>query len=680
MKVIVAKKAGFCFGVKRAVDTAFKAAEDDSDDKKPVFTFGPIIHNKEVVAELAEHGVGMVDSLEKLKKLPISKIIIRSHGIGRDVLKNIEEMGHEIIDATCPFVKNIHKKADESTGEGKTLIITGDPDHPEVQGIKGWCNNEPYIISEVSDVDKLPDKIEGQLTVVSQTTFNAKKFKDIVELLHKKYYNIIVCNTICNATAERQEEAEKLSAQVDVMIVIGDKSSSNTKKLYEISRQQCKNTYYIQTLNDLDLTVIESASRVGITAGASTPRNIIKEVHDSMSEANEFEKLLQEEENFSIRTGQIVEGTVIGVKPEEIIVDIHYKSEGIVTREEYSNTPNIDLTTIVKEGDPITVKVIKTNDGEGQVVLSYKRIAAEKAYAKLEEAFNNEEVLTGTVTQALQGGLSVTVDECKIFIPASLVSDAYERDLKKYEGQEVEFVLTEFNIPKRRFIGNRKKIIVEKKAALAKELFDRIEVGQTVEGTVKNVTNFGAFIDLGGADGLLHISEMSWGRVENPKKLFNVGDKVTAFIKDIKGDKIALSLKFDDQNPWLSAEDKYAIGSVVTGKVARMTDFGAFVVLEPGIDALLHVSQIALKRIEKPSDVLKVGDEVTAKVVDFKPADKKISLSIKAYLKDQGIEPEEDYDEPVTDAEEVAEYAAVEGAAEEAVEEVAEEAAEATEE
>ena len=372
-----------------------------------------------------------------------------------------------------------------------------------------------------------------------------------------------------------------------------------------------------------------------------------------MSETNEeFEKLLQQEDDFSIRTGQIVDGTVIGVKPEEIIVDIHYKSEGIVTRDEYSNTPNLDLTTVVKEGDPITVKVIKTNDGEGQVVLSYKRIAAEKAYAKLEEAFNNEEVLKGTVVQALNGGLSVLVDECKVFIPASLVSDTFERDLKKYEGQEVEFVLTEFNIQKRRFIGNRKKLIVEKKEALAKELFDRIEVGQTVEGTVKNVTNFGAFIDLGGADGLLHISEMSWGRVDNPKKIFSVGDKVKAFIKEINGDKIALSLKFDDQNPWLTAEEKYAVGTVVTGKVARMTDFGAFVVLEPGIDALLHVSQIALQRIEKPSDVLKVGDEVTAKVVDFKPADKKISLSIKAYLKDQGVEaPAEEAAEEAADAE-----------------------------
>ncbi|SEF41844.1 4-hydroxy-3-methylbut-2-enyl diphosphate reductase [Eubacterium ruminantium] len=658
-EVILADKAGFCFGVKRAVDTAYLEAEKAKKDNISIYTYGSIIHNKFVVDDLAANGVGMINSIEELDAIPPSRIIIRSHGVGKNVIDKIRDKGHELIDATCPFVNNIHKIAQEVTTKKETLIIIGDASHPEVQGIKGWCSEEPFIISDTEDVTGLPE-INGNITVVSQTTFNSKKFKDIVELLQKKYYNIRVCNTICNATAERQEEAARLSAEVDVMIVIGDPSSSNTKKLYEISRQQCKNTYYVQTLDDLDLTVIESASRVGITAGASTPKFIIKEVHDSMSETNsEFEKLLQEEDDFSIRTGQIVDGTVIGVKPEEIIVDIHYKSEGIVTREEYSNTPNIDLTTVVKEGDPITVKVIKTNDGEGQVVLSYKRIAAEKAYAKLEEAFNNQEVLKGTVAQALNGGLSVLVDECKVFIPASLVSDAFERDLKKYEGQEVEFILTEFNTQKRRFIGNRKKLIVEKKEALAKELFGRIEVGQTVEGTVKNVTNFGAFIDLGGADGLLHISEMSWGRVDNPKKIFNVGDKVKAFIKDINGDKIALSLKFDDQNPWLTAEEKYAVGTVVTGKVARMTDFGAFVVLEPGIDALLHVSQIALERIEKPADVLKVGEEITAKVVDFKPADKKISLSIKAYLKDQGVEAP---------------------AAEEAVEEVAEEAEAATEE
>jgi len=401
----------------------------------------------------------------------------------------------------------------------------------------------------------------------------------------------------------------------------------------------------------LDLTVIESAKRVGITAGASTPNHIIKEVQDSMAELSFEELLNQSEENGNtVRPGSVVEGKVIGVKPDVIYVDIQYKADGIVTRAEYSNTPNLDLTTVVNVGDPITVKVVKTNDGEGQVLLSYKRVAAEKSYEKLEEAFNNETVLTAKVTQVLEGGLSVSVDECKVFIPASLVSDTYEKNLDKFMDQEIEFVITEFNPKKRRIIGNRKKLVAAKKAEDAKKLFDSINVGDVVEGTVKNVTPFGAFIDLGGADGLLHISEMSWGRIDDPKSVLKVGDTVKTFIKDIKGEKIALSLKFDDLNPWVVAAEKYAVGTEVTGKIARMTAFGAFVELEPGVDALLHVSQISNEHIEKPEDVYKVGQEVTAKVVDFKQEDKKISLSVKALLKEEAVE-----EVPEVVAEEVAE-------------------------
>ena len=468
-----------------------------------------------------------------------------------------------------------------------------------------------------------------------------EKFKQIVEFFKEKGYNIRVYNTICNATADRQSEARDLAKQVDVMIVIGDKHSSNTQKLYEISSEACANTHYIQTLVDLDLTVIESALRVGITAGASTPNHIIKEVQNSMSELS-FEELLKqsEESESKIKPGSVVTGKVIGVKPDEIIVDIQYKADGIITRNEYSNTP-VDLTTVVNVGDPITVKVIKTNDGEGQVLLSYKRVAAEKSYAMLEEAFENETVLKAKVTQVLEGGLSVTVDECKVFIPASLVSDTFEKNLDKFMGQEIEFVLTEFNPKKRRIIGNRKKLIVAEKAEKAKELFEKISVGDVVEGVVKNVTAFGAFIDLGGADGLLHISEMSWGRIDDPKSILKVGDKVKTFIKEINGAKIALSLKFDDNNPWVSAAEKYAIGTVVTGKVARMTAFGAFIELEPGVDALLHVSQISNTHVEKPEDVFKVGQEVTAQVVDFKQDEKKISLSIKAMLKEEAPVEEE---------------------------------------
>ena len=347
-----------------------------------------------------------------------------------------------------------------------------------------------------------------------------------------------------------------------------------------------------------------------------------------MSEMS-FEQMLEESLK-TIHNGQVVEGTVMDVKADEIVLNIGYKADGIITRNEYTNEANVDLREMVHVGDTMEAKVLKVNDGDGQVLLTYKRLAAEKGNKRLEEAFNNQEVLTATVAQVLGGGLSVVVDEARVFIPASLVSDTYEKNLEKYAGQEIEFVITEFNPRRRRIIGDRKQLLVARKAELQKELFERIHVGDVVEGVVKNVTDFGAFIDLGGADGLLHISEMSWGRVENPKKEFHVGDKLTVLIKEINGSKIALSLKFEDQNPWLTAADKYAVGNVVVGRVARMTDFGAFVELEPGVDALLHVSQISYEHVDKPADVLQIGQEIEAKVVDFNEADKKISLSMKA--------------------------------------------------
>ena len=352
-----------------------------------------------------------------------------------------------------------------------------------------------------------------------------------------------------------------------------------------------------------------------------------------MSELS-FEQMLEDSVK-TIRNGEIVQGTVIDVKEDEIILNIGYKADGIITKNEYSNDASLVLTDAVHVGDTMEAKVLKVNDGEGQVTLTYKRLAAEKGNKRLEEAFENQEVLKAPVTQVLDGGLCVNVDEARVFIPASLVSDTYEKDLSKYADQEIEFVITEFNPRRRRIIGNRKQLLLAEKAEKQKELLEKIHVGDTVEGTVKNVTDFGAFIDLGGADGLLHISEMSWGRVENPKKVFKVGEKLSVLIKDISGDKIALSLKFPDQNPWLTAGEKYAAGNVVEGKVARMTDFGAFVELEPGVDALLHVSQISQEHVDKPSDVLSVGQVITAKVVDFNGEDKKISLSMKALQKEE---------------------------------------------
>ncbi|MDE7297279.1 MAG: 4-hydroxy-3-methylbut-2-enyl diphosphate reductase, partial [Lachnospiraceae bacterium] len=562
MKVTVAKTAGYCFGVERAVDAVCREAEQHPEGG--VYTLGSIIHNEEVVESLKRRGVQVLADLQEVGGLSGGTIVIRSHGVPESVHRFLEEQRNErgepkfkIIDATCPFVKKIHRIVQQKSGEGYQILVIGDRNHPEVEGTTGWSRTPVWIVENEEEAEKIVLPEGKKLCIVAQTTFNYKKFEDLVEIIEKKRYDILVVNTICNATEERQAEAKALAGQSDAMIVIGGRSSSNTRKLFEISKKECENTYYIQTLGDLDFGKMKSFRSVGITAGASTPYNIIKEVQTSMSEEN-FEQLLEESLK-TIHNGEVVEGVVIGVKEDEIVLNIGYKADGIITRSEYTNTPNVDLRTLVKEGETMTAKVLKVNDGEGQVLLTYKKLIAEKGNKRLEEAFNNKEVLRAKVAAVLGGGLSVVVEESRVFIPASLVSDTYERDLEKYKDQEIEFVISEFNPKRRRIIGDRKQLIIAKKKEMAEALFARINVGDVVEGTVKNVTEFGVFIDLGGADGLLHISEMSWGRVENPKKVFKPGDVVKAFIKDIQGEKIALSMKFPEQNPWRDAETKLSL-------------------------------------------------------------------------------------------------------------------------
>ena len=645
MKIDVAKNAGFCFGVERAVDTVEKEIEKG----EKVYTYGPIIHNEGVINEFAEKGVEIVNTPEEAAEKEKGVIIIRSHGVSRQEEEALEKTGHKIINATCPFVKKIHKVVSEGSKNGKGIIITGDAEHPEVKAITGWCEGNVTIIGDVNEALNFKGDEKKEYIIVSQTTFNTKKFKEIVEILKKNVYYINVMNTICCATEERQREACEMAKTHDAMIVIGGANSSNTRKLFEICKQQCASTYFIQKLIDLDLKQFKSFCCVGITAGASTPNKIIKEVLTVMDE--NFAQLM--EESFkTVHTGQVVEGKVISVKEDEIILNIGYKSDATVSRGEYTNTPNVDLTKLVKVDDTMNVKILKVDDREGQVIASYKRLAAERSSKVLEEAFNNKTVLKAVVSEVLNGGLIVEIDETRIFIPASLVSDTFEKDLTKYKGQEIEFVLTEFNTKRRRIIGDRKQIVSAKKEEKKQELLSKIKVNDIVEGVVKNVTDFGAFVDIGGIDGLLHISEMSWGRIENPKKVFKSGDNVRAFIKEISGDKIALSMKFADQNPWANADEDFAIGNVITGKVARMTDFGAFIEIVPGVDALLHVSQISRKRIEKPADVLKIGQEITAQIVDFNYDEKKISLSMRALE-----EPEEETAETAEAAEETAEEA-----------------------
>jgi 4-hydroxy-3-methylbut-2-enyl diphosphate reductase len=663
MKIEVARSAGFCFGVQRAVDTVYKTLATG----EKVYTLGQIVHNEYVCGELEKLGAEVIDA-EHLDTLSDCTVIIRAHGVSRHVeekLKVLAAQNVRYIDATCPFVKKIHRivlnesegavpapgsetpvlpASDTATRPHSThIFIAGDPSHPEVQGIVGWIDTKKSGCSVVESPEEFEEKITQTLentddfrniktVLVAQTTFNHKKFKQFIEILAKKHYNTIVYDTICNATEERQREAAELAGRSGAMVVIGSRGSSNTRKLYEICKQECANTYFCEQPGDLRVNRLTPFYSVGITAGASTPKNIIKEVLSIMSEEN-FDQLL--EESFKpIHQGSVVEGTVIRVKEDEIALNIGYKADGIITRQEYTNDSNADLRTLVKEGDKLQVKIIKVNDGEGQVMLSYKRLATERAYKRLEEASESNEIITAPVTEITKGGLSVDVEGVRVFIPLSFVSDPYDPNLEKYKDQTIEFKIVEFNPKKRRIIGNRAILVKEKKKELQADFLSKSQVGDIVQGVVKNVTNFGIFVDLGGIDGLVHVSEIGWGRIENPVKHFKVGDEVRAFVKEIKDDKIALSMKFPNEDPWADADEKFAVGTVVKGKVARLQDFGAFVELAPGVDGLLHVSQISKERIEKPSSVLKVGQEIEAVVTDINLSARKISLSMKALLAD----------------------------------------------
>ncbi|MBP5184775.1 MAG: bifunctional 4-hydroxy-3-methylbut-2-enyl diphosphate reductase/30S ribosomal protein S1 [Lachnospiraceae bacterium] len=648
MVVELAKTAGFCFGVKRAVDTVYSALAAG----EKVFTFGPIVHNDSVCSELEKLGASIV-SEEELDSLKDCTVIIRAHGIPERVDKKLKEYGEtkniKFTDATCPFVKKIHKIVEKESLAGKHIVIIGDPKHPEVQGIVGWIKETPFTV--ISDEDSLQRFLEETVPeneensgisgengycIVAQTTFNHNKFQVFVEKIERKHYNTIVYDTICNATEERQREAAEIAGRNEAIIVIGAEHSSNTRKLYEICKQECANTYFCERPGDLNVTLMKHFNSVGITAGASTPKNIIKEVLSIMSEEN-FESLLEESLK-SIHNGEVVEGTVIRVKEDEIALNIGYKADGIITRQEYTNDANADLRTLVKEGDTMQVKIIKVNDGDGQVMLSYKRLAAERGLRRIEAAKESGEILTAPVNEITSGGLSVEVEGVRIFIPRSYVSDIYEKDLSKYKDQMIEFKITEFDPRKHKIIGSRKELIAARKKEIQDELLSKISVGDIITGVVKNVTNFGVFIDMGGIDGLCHSTEIGWGRTENPNKRFKVGDEVRAYVKDINGDKIALSMKFEDENPWADADEKYARGTVVKGRVVRFAEFGAFVELEPGVDALLHISQISKEHIDKPQSVLKANQEIEAVVTDINLDEKKISLSMKALLPD---EPEE---------------------------------------
>ncbi|WP_281712667.1 bifunctional 4-hydroxy-3-methylbut-2-enyl diphosphate reductase/30S ribosomal protein S1 [Anaerotignum lactatifermentans] len=630
----VAESAGFCFGVKRAIEMAYEAIGVEPK----IYSYGQLIHNKTVTDDLASKGLQIVENLDGLTE---GTLLIRSHGVGKALYDEAEAKGLKILDGTCPFVKKIHNIVHDKLAEGLGIIIVGDGTHPEVIGINGWCENAAVILEdeEAAKTKEIPEK--EKYAVVVQTTFRQAKFDKILEILQDRGVNMEVHNTICSATEKRQTEAEELSKTVDKMIVIGGKNSSNTQKLVEICAKNCGNTVHIETICDLVLNNFGKDDKIGITAGASTPPAIIKEVVVTMSEALEnavqnlggseeatFEQML-EESLVTLHTGDVVKGTVIQVVNEEVSVNLGFKSDGIIARGEFSSDPTVIPSKTVQPGDEIEVFVVRVNDGDGNVMLSRKRIEAQKGIEEIEAAYNDKAVVTGTVTNVVKGGLIAVVNGVNVFIPSSQVSNRFIEDLSVFNGQELEFNIIEVDRVKRRFIGGRKALVEQEIAAKRAALFETIQAGSRVNGTVSRLTDFGAFVDLGGVDGLIHISEMSWGRISNPKEVLKEGQEVEVFVLDVDKEKgkISLSLKDADKNPWKLAAEKYAVGSIVEGKVVRMVPFGAFVELEPGVDGLVHISQIANKHVVKPEDELKVGEIINVKVLEVNPEQKKISLS-----------------------------------------------------
>lgn len=653
MRITLAKTAGFCFGVNRAVELVYELLEKG----ERVCTLGPIIHNPQLVAELASRGVSIVDSPEAAPA--DSVLVIRSHGVPAAVYKRAQDCPIHISDATCPFVAKIHKIVQEADGKGHTVLIAGDAKHHEVLGIKGHTNGEVYIFADENELEKLleihPDLTEKDITVVAQTTFHADLWEKCQKTLKKVCTNAIIFDTICSATANRQKEAKDLAEHSDAMIVIGGRHSSNTAKLAAVCRERCPNTHLIETADELTPAMLASCAEIGVVAGASTPSGIIKEVIKTMSEILEnkivegsdeaakpeksfeemtFEEALEASLN-GLNTDQKVRGVVLSVSPTEIQVDIGRKHTGYVSESEFSNDPSVKLMDAVKVGDVLDLIVMRTNDQEGTVMLSKKKYDARLGWDKILAAKDNDTVLEGVVTEINNGGVVAVAEGCRVFIPASQASVNRGEDLTQLKGQHVSFRIIEIGRG-RRVIGSIRSVLREQRKALSEKFWAEVEVGKVYTGVVKSLTSYGAFVDLGGVDGMVHISELSWTRIKHPSEIVNVGDTVEVYVKDIDTEKkkISLGYKKSDDNPWEILKRDYPVDTVAKVTIVSMTSYGAFARIIPGIDGLIHISQIANRRIEKPQDELTIGQEVEAKIIAIDFDKKRVSLSMRVLLED----------------------------------------------
>ena len=635
MKIEVASTAGFCFGVDRAVNTVYRLLEEG----KRAATLGPIIHNPQVIGEFEARGVRIVEKPEDTP--PGYTLVIRSHGVPREVEEEIQRLNIPYVDATCPFVKKIHQLAERSGEEGKVFLLAGDKDHPEVKGIVGHCKGENFVVKNseklVELLKKYPELARKPLAFAAQTTFHAGEWEKCLETLKKLCTNAAIFATICNATARRQKEAKTLAQRCDRMIVVGGRDSSNTAKLRDICAEHCE-TYLIERADELP--VFSAGLSVGITAGASTPASIIKEVLATMAEVNNnelnFEEMLEESLK-SLNTDEKVHGVVVGISPTEVYVDVGRKQAGFIPANELSNDPTVKPEDVVKVGDEMDLLIMKTNDQEGTIMLSKRRVDAMKGWDEIAQAQENDEILEGKVIEVVKGGVIVLYKAMRIFVPASQATASRGEDLNELMGQQVRFRIIEVNRQRRRAVGSIRSVLREERKAAQEKFWEQVEEGQTFTGKVKSLTNFGAFVDLGGVDGMVHISELSWNRIKHPSEVLNVGDTVEVYVKglDRENGKISLGYKRPEDNPWVKLEREYPVGTVCDAKIVGMTQFGAFASVIPGIDGLIHISQIADHRIEKPQDVLKVGDEVKVKITDIDFDRHRVSLSIRALLEEQ---------------------------------------------
>ena len=652
MKIYVAKTAGFCFGVNRAVTMV----EELLKEGRTVCTLGPIIHNPQTLSRLAEQGTRIVEDPKEAP--PGSTLVIRSHGVPRRVREEIDSLPLMCVDATCPFVAKIHQIVSEEGKKGRTVLIAGDPKHQEVQGIVGHCTGPCFVFENAFDLEKQisesPILKKSDISVVAQTTFRVAEWRNCLKSLQRVYTNANIFDTICNATARRQEEAEALARTCDAMLVLGGRESSNTAKLYDVCRKHTR-TLFAQSAAEIPKGFLDGVKTLGITAGASTPASIIKEVLVTMAEINEgvqspetaeggdnFAEMLEESLK-SLNTDEKVHGVVVGVTPTEVLVDVGRKQSGFVPLSELTTKPGVKPEDIVKVGDEMDLLIMRTNDQEGTIMLSKRRLDAAKGWEEVAAAEESGEVLTGTVVEIVKGGVIAVTKGVRVFIPASQATASRNDPLDDLLKKEVKFRIIEVNRGRRRAVGSIRSVLRDEQKKLAEKFWETAEEGKEYDGVVKSLTSYGAFVDLGGIDGMIHISELSWTRIKHPSEVVKVGDKVHVYIKglDREKGKISLGYKRPEDNPWEILKRDYPVGSVVDATIVGMTSFGAFARIIPGIDGLIHISQIADHRIEKPQDELEMGQTVKVLITDIDFDRHRVSLSIRRLLEDQADEDEE---------------------------------------